>query len=120
MSEDHAFFSGPLPQPVRQAQVFMERRGQQLSATALRVLAREVILRFSRVESSVVRASIRPATSELDALCDALIQSPEHRADVERHVVRPLQAKLAAAQAEQVAETAATRVDFYTLVRGEN
>jgi MerR family transcriptional regulator, light-induced transcriptional regulator len=73
MSEDHAFFSGSLPQPVRQAQVFMERRGQQLSATALRVLAREVILRVSRIEAPVVPVAVRPATSEIDALCDALL-----------------------------------------------
>jgi alpha-D-ribose 1-methylphosphonate 5-triphosphate synthase subunit PhnG len=90
---------------------------------------------FNLGEASVARAAVRLPGGEvgfgytlgrdgekarLIALCDALIQSPEHRADVERHVVRPLQAKLAAAQAEQVAETAATRVDFYTLVRGEN
>jgi hypothetical protein len=73
MSDDHAFFSGPLPQPVRQAQAFMERRGQQLSATALRVLAREVILRVSRIESPPVPLTIRPDTSEVDALCDALV-----------------------------------------------
>ena len=73
MSDDHAYFSAALPQPVRQAQAFMERRGQQLSATALRVLAREVILRVSRIEAPQITLSIRPATAEIEALCDALV-----------------------------------------------
>jgi MerR family transcriptional regulator, light-induced transcriptional regulator len=73
MSEDDAYFSGPLPLPVRQVKDFMERRGEQLSATALRVLAREVILRVCRTESPVLPASVRPSTSEVEALCDALL-----------------------------------------------
>lgn len=73
MSDDHAFFSVPLPQPVRQAKAHMERRGERLSPVALRVLAREVILRVSRIESPSVPVAIRPATSEIDALCDALV-----------------------------------------------
>jgi alpha-D-ribose 1-methylphosphonate 5-triphosphate synthase subunit PhnG len=90
---------------------------------------------FNLGEASVARAAVRLPSGEvgfgytlgrdgekarLIALCDALIQSPAHRADVERHVVRPLQEKLAAARTETAAETAATRVDFYTLVRGDN
>lgn len=90
---------------------------------------------FNLGEASVARAAVRLAGGEvgfgytlgrdgekarLIALCDALIQSPAHRADVERHVVKPLREKLAAAHAKTDAETAATRVDFYTLVRGDN
>lgn len=55
----------------------MERRGQQISATALRVLAREVIIRVSRIEPSPVPPASRPATSEIDALCDALVSHDE-------------------------------------------
>jgi MerR family transcriptional regulator, light-induced transcriptional regulator len=77
MSDDHAVFSGSLPQPVRQVQAFMERRGQQLSAAALRVLAREVILRVSRIESPPLPAAVRPDTSRIDALCDALVSHDE-------------------------------------------
>lgn len=90
---------------------------------------------FNLGEASVAHAAVRLAGGEvgfgytlgrdgekarLIALCDALIQSSAHRADVERHVVKPLLAKLAAARIETDAETAATRVDFYTLVRGDN
>jgi methanogenic corrinoid protein MtbC1 len=78
MTDDRAYFSGALPQPVRQVQADMERRGQQLSASALRVLAREVILRISRTESPGLPAATRPSTSEIDALCDALISHDDH------------------------------------------
>lgn len=78
MTDDRAYFSGPLPQPVRQVQADMERRGQPLSETALRVLAREVILRISRAEATGLPAMVRPSTSEIEALCDALISHDDH------------------------------------------
>lgn len=53
------------------------------------------------------------------ALCDALVQSAEHSSAVQSKVIAPLSEKIAALRARQEAETAATRVDFYTLVRGE-
>jgi alpha-D-ribose 1-methylphosphonate 5-triphosphate synthase subunit PhnG len=53
------------------------------------------------------------------ALCDALIQSAGHAGTVETHVLAPLRAAIAAEQNRKAAETAATRVDFYTMVRGE-
>ena len=42
------------------------------------------------------------------------------RFEVEHAVITPLRQELVTARAKQAAETAATRVDFYTLVRGEN
>jgi alpha-D-ribose 1-methylphosphonate 5-triphosphate synthase subunit PhnG len=53
------------------------------------------------------------------ALCDALIQTADHAAAVEAQVLAPLRARVTAERARKAAETAATRVDFYTLVRGE-
>jgi alpha-D-ribose 1-methylphosphonate 5-triphosphate synthase subunit PhnG len=38
---------------------------------------------------------------------------------VETQVLAPLRATIAAGQNRKAAETAATRVDFYTMVRGE-
>lgn len=55
----------------------MERRGQPIPTVALRVLAREVILRVSRIDSPIPPQSLRPATSEVDALCDALVSHDE-------------------------------------------
>lgn len=90
---------------------------------------------FNLGEASVSRAAVRIASGEIGfgyvlgrdgekarliALCDALIQNEAFRHDVELKVVAPLRQELAAQRSQQAAETAATRVDFYTLVRGES
>jgi alpha-D-ribose 1-methylphosphonate 5-triphosphate synthase subunit PhnG len=54
------------------------------------------------------------------AILDALWQRETDRAVVEARVLAPIAARLAAARAKNAAETAATRVDFFTLVRGED
>ncbi len=89
---------------------------------------------FNLGEASVSRAAVRIASGEIGfgyvlgrdiekarliALCDALIQSEAFENVVEQNVVAPLRQELAESRAERAAETAATRVDFYTLVRGE-
>ena len=57
--------------------------------------------------------------AELAALLDALLQDPAMRPAIERDLLEPL-AEAAAARARAVAaRTAATRVEFFTLVRGE-
>jgi alpha-D-ribose 1-methylphosphonate 5-triphosphate synthase subunit PhnG len=58
--------------------------------------------------------------ARLAALCDALWQSADYRTAVERDVLAPLRAQLQERLARTRAETAATKVDFYTLVRGDN
>ena len=89
---------------------------------------------FNLGEATVSRAAVRLAGGEvgfgytlgrdgekarLIALCDALVQSKEFGTAVEREVVAPLRANLAAQRKQRAAETAATKVDFYTMVRGE-
>ena len=54
------------------------------------------------------------------AILDALWQRVEARETVQRHVLAPIAARLAATRAKSAAETAATKVDFFTLVRGED
>lgn len=54
------------------------------------------------------------------ALLDALAQEPATRAAVEAAVLAPVAQRLAHAADERGRETAATRVDFFTLVRGED
>jgi alpha-D-ribose 1-methylphosphonate 5-triphosphate synthase subunit PhnG len=54
------------------------------------------------------------------ALCDALIQSNEFAEAVEAEVIAPLRTQMISIRNRSAAETAATRVDFYTLVRGES
>jgi alpha-D-ribose 1-methylphosphonate 5-triphosphate synthase subunit PhnG len=58
--------------------------------------------------------------ARLAALCDALWQSAAHRGAVEENVLAPLRSRQRERLARARGETAATKVDFFTLVRGDN
>ncbi|MEM1047197.1 MAG: phosphonate C-P lyase system protein PhnG [Pseudomonadota bacterium] len=58
--------------------------------------------------------------ARLAALADALWQNPESRPVVEARIVSPIVARLAADDALLRAEADATKVDFYTMARGED
>lgn len=61
----------------------------------------------------------RKADAEAAALIDALMQTqaaPKLRAAI----LNPLEAELAATRASRAAKAAATKVDFFTLVRGDD
>lgn len=88
---------------------------------------------FNVGEATVSRAAVRLASGEVGfgyalgrdfakarmiALCDAMVQSRNCEA-VEANVVAPLRAQMLARRSRKSAEAAATRVDFYTMVRGE-
>jgi alpha-D-ribose 1-methylphosphonate 5-triphosphate synthase subunit PhnG len=90
---------------------------------------------FNAGEATVTRAAVQIASGEkgfayvlgrdtrkaqLAALCDALWQSKTHRPLIEQHVLAPLRAAQDERRAVKRAQTAATRVDFFTLVRGED
>jgi alpha-D-ribose 1-methylphosphonate 5-triphosphate synthase subunit PhnG len=90
---------------------------------------------FNLGEATVTRAAVQLATGEigysyalgrdagkarLAALCDALWQSDQHRPVLEQHVLAPIRERLECERTETRARTAATKVDFFTLVRGEN
>jgi alpha-D-ribose 1-methylphosphonate 5-triphosphate synthase subunit PhnG len=89
---------------------------------------------FNLGEATVSRAAVRLASGEVGfgytlgrdrqkarmiALCDALVQSDQFSDAVEAEVLGPLRATMIAERRRKARETAATRVDFYTLVRGE-
>ena len=89
---------------------------------------------FNLGEATVSRAAVRLATGEVGfgytlgrdsqkaqmiALCDAMVQTADLSGEVEAKVIAPLRAGLSAERNRKAAETAATRVDFYTLGRGE-
>jgi alpha-D-ribose 1-methylphosphonate 5-triphosphate synthase subunit PhnG len=65
----------------------------------------------------VAGRSVRKA--ELVALFDALLQAPARHGEIADAVVKPLAAQQQAAKAAQAAKVAASRVDFFTMVRGE-
>jgi alpha-D-ribose 1-methylphosphonate 5-triphosphate synthase subunit PhnG len=58
--------------------------------------------------------------ARLAAICDALFQREADRAQLEAECLQPIRTRLDAERARTAAETAATKVDFFTLVRGED
>ena len=90
---------------------------------------------FNVGEATVTRAAVRlasgetgfayrlgrdQATARLAALCDALWQARDHTNAIEAHVLAPIRSRVLSERARTRAQTAATRVDFFTLVRGED
>jgi alpha-D-ribose 1-methylphosphonate 5-triphosphate synthase subunit PhnG len=57
--------------------------------------------------------------AELAALCDALLQMPEWQEQIWSTVIQPLQATYQEQQEQRSRQTEATRVNFFTMVRGE-
>lgn len=90
---------------------------------------------FNLGEATVSRASIRLAdgrvghgyrlgtdrkAAQLSAVLDALAQDAAARKMLETALFAPLEARLAQEAERLEAETAATKVDFFTMVRGED
>ncbi len=90
---------------------------------------------FNAGEATVTRCAVQLASGEMGfgyvlgrdrekarlvALCDALWQVAERRDAIERQVLAPLRRKQKEKKDLERARTAATRVDFFTLVRGED
>lgn len=57
--------------------------------------------------------------AELIALVDACARNPEWQARIDAELIDPLARELEASRAELSRAAAATRVDFFTMVRGE-
>jgi alpha-D-ribose 1-methylphosphonate 5-triphosphate synthase subunit PhnG len=89
---------------------------------------------FNLGEMTVTRCSLRLATGEVGhayvqgrsrekarraAIADALMQSPR-AAEVETRLLAPLAEAMARAKDARAARAAATKVDFFTMVRGED
>jgi alpha-D-ribose 1-methylphosphonate 5-triphosphate synthase subunit PhnG len=90
---------------------------------------------FNVGEATVTRATVRVASGQvghcyalgrerqkakLAAIADALWQDPARRSEVETRIIAPLRSALTTAREQRRAETAATKVDFFTMVRGED
>lgn len=89
---------------------------------------------FNLGEMTVTRAALRLATGitgfgyvagrsarkvEIAALCDALAQDPAHTDRIEDEILAPMRDALARAAEGDAARAAATKVDFFTMARGE-
>ncbi len=57
--------------------------------------------------------------AELAALVDALLQIPEHHAALHQQLIEPFAAQQAVQRDAQRQDAAATRVEFFTMVRGD-
>lgn len=89
---------------------------------------------FNLGEASVVRCAVRIGDAlgvgyalgrerrkaELIARLDGSLQDPDRCAELRREVVAPLAAAQQERRDRQSRETASSRVDFFTLVRGES
>jgi alpha-D-ribose 1-methylphosphonate 5-triphosphate synthase subunit PhnG len=90
---------------------------------------------FNIGEATVTRCAVRTARgheghayvmgrnqahAKLAAVCDALLQDESQHAQVDAQVLQPLQKLMAEQRSLAARKAAATKVDFFTLVRGEN
>jgi alpha-D-ribose 1-methylphosphonate 5-triphosphate synthase subunit PhnG len=60
------------------------------------------------------------AHARLAAVCDALLQTTDHEVQVRERVIVPLEARLQQDHIETAGKAAATKVDFFTMVRGND
>jgi len=110
-------------------------RGPELGLVMVRGRAGGTGARFNLGEMTVTRCTVELADgavghayvrgrrrrhAEIAAVLDALLQDPRCRAAVGERVVERLAAAEAARRQTAEARSAATRVDFLTLVRGED
>lgn len=65
----------------------------------------------------VLGTDIRHA--ELAAVCDALMQDPDRAGVLREQLLRPIEARLTTRKQQRTCEREATRVEFFTMVRGE-
>jgi alpha-D-ribose 1-methylphosphonate 5-triphosphate synthase subunit PhnG len=110
-------------------------RGPDVGLVVVRARAGGTGLRFNVGETTVTRCSVqlaggvlghawirgrRPRHAELAAALDAMLQDPDRGAGLERVVIEPLALAHAARQRVARRRAAATRVDFFTMVRGDD
>jgi alpha-D-ribose 1-methylphosphonate 5-triphosphate synthase subunit PhnG len=110
-------------------------RGPEVGLVMLRGRAGGMGARFNLGEMTVTRCTVtlsgRPTGhayvggrnlrhAELAAVFDALLQDPERRELLEASVVGPLESRERERRRLSAARSAPTRVEFFTLVRGED
>lgn len=109
-------------------------RAPEIGAVMVRGRAGAVGAAFNLGEMSVTRASVRLADGTVGhgyvqgrdrthalqaALIDALMQT-DAAGQVDRAILAPLRAAASTRRATRAAKAAATKVDFFTMVRGED
>jgi alpha-D-ribose 1-methylphosphonate 5-triphosphate synthase subunit PhnG len=126
--------------PARLAALFLDLpphhvlRQPEIGAVMVRGRVGATGAAFNLGEMTVTRASIRLETGEVGhawvqgrdkghalraAAVDALMQT-DHAPNLTARVLQPLEAETATTRATRAAKAAATKVDFFTMVRGED
>jgi alpha-D-ribose 1-methylphosphonate 5-triphosphate synthase subunit PhnG len=113
-------------------------RGPETGMVMMRARTGGTGARFNLGEMSVTRCSVALEASahgpvghayvagtdarkaELAALFDALLQHPDYSERVQAELIAPAAATLEARGAQVARQAAATRVEFFTMVRGED
>jgi len=110
-------------------------RGPETGLTMVRARSGNTGGRFNLGEMTVTRCSvrldsgvmghawirgIRPEHARLAALADALLQDPAQADEVRSKIVEPLVRERESRLAERNRQVRPTRVDFFTLARGED
>jgi alpha-D-ribose 1-methylphosphonate 5-triphosphate synthase subunit PhnG len=85
-----------------------------LTRCALRLEVEPPVIGFAHIQGR------NRQQAEQAALCDALLQCSDWHAEVMAQVITPLDQAITARRAAAQAAAAQTRVDFFTLVRGES
>lgn len=110
-------------------------RGPEIGLVALRGRMGGGGAPFNLGEATATRATVRLADGrtghamvlgrdkakvKLAAVIDALAQDEAMAARLDDAVIAPLETAIAARDADRAAETAVTKVDFFTMVRGDD
>lgn len=113
---------------------FQALRGPEVGLAMLRGRAGGTGRRFNLGEMTVTRCAVqlddgtlgvgyvagrRPRHAELVALFDALMQDPTRRPRLDADVIAPVERAQREARQRAGAKTAETRVEFFTMVRGD-
>jgi len=110
-------------------------RGPEAGLIMVRARAGGAGVRFNLGEMTITRCTVQLAGgtlghawvggrrlhhAEIAAVLDALLQDPVRRTALQQEVVAPLEALAEARRQAHAAKAAATRVEFFTMVRGED
>jgi alpha-D-ribose 1-methylphosphonate 5-triphosphate synthase subunit PhnG len=114
---------------------FVALRKPEIGSALVRARAGGNGQRFNLGEMTVTRCSVRlesglvghayiagrkPRLAELAALFDALMQDSQFRDRLEATLIDPVANDLEQARQRRVAKTAASKVSFFTMVRGDD
>ena len=114
---------------------YVRLRGPEIGLVMVRARAGGTGLRFNVGETTVTRCAVQLVDgpvghawvrgrdvrhAERAAVLDALLQDAGRRPELEASVIEPLAHAREARRRTATARAAATRVDFFTMVRGED